>query len=214
MKQIIKTTINTFKSLFLEGLFVILPITLTIALFAFFFKILKKWLAPLYQLEPDYLQQIPQSEIVLAILFILLVGLIFKIFLIKPLIDFIESVFFRIPLMNPVYTGIKQLVQAFTVPEKLTFQKVILVEFPGKGVHSIGFLTRKIDPSMAPSTKYTFYGVFVPTTPNPTTGYFIMVPEHKFTVIDITRHEAMSMIISGGIIQPRKKNAETTINDT
>lgn len=56
MKQIIKTTINTFKSLFLEGLFVILPITLTIALFAFFFKILKKWLAPLYQLEPDYLQ--------------------------------------------------------------------------------------------------------------------------------------------------------------
>lgn len=202
--SLFKRILNYIKLIFLDGLLIILPIALTIGIFAFFFRILKGWLAPIYRLEPEYLKSIPQSEILLVIILILLVGIIFRTFFMKTFISTIESIFFRIPLMNPVYSGIKQLVQAFTVPEKLTFQKVVLVQFPSKEIYSIGFLTREIAPDMAPSKDQKYYGVFVPTTPNPTTGFFIMVPENSFQIMDLTRQEAMSMIISGGIIQPER----------
>jgi uncharacterized membrane protein len=191
------------KSIFLQGLLTILPITLTFALFVFFFRLLKHWLAPVYLLEPAYLQRIPHSEIILVILFILLVGAIFRTFFIRSFLHVIETIFFRIPLMNPVYSGIKQLVQAFTVPEQLTFKQVVLVEFPSKGIYSIGFLTREMPKRIAPhNAEKKFYTVYIPTTPNPTTGFLVIVAAEDFQIVDLTRQEAMSLIISGGIIQP------------
>lgn len=191
-----------FKNSFLQGLLTVLPITLTLALFAFFFRLLKGWLAPIYFLEPEYLQQIPHSEIFLVILFILVIGAIFKTFFIRSFLHFVETIFFRIPLMNPVYSGIKQLVQAFTVPEKLTFKQVVLVEFPRQGIFSIGFLTSQVPQEIAPAKHKKFYNVFIPTTPNPTTGFLVVVSEGDYQVVNMTRQEAMSLIISGGIIQP------------
>ncbi|MEX0940054.1 MAG: DUF502 domain-containing protein [Candidatus Babeliales bacterium] len=211
--EIFSKTFNYIKIIFLDGLLTILPITLTLALFAFFFHLLKNWLTPIYALEPEYLQRIPHSEIILVLILILLIGAIFRTFFIRSFVNLIESVFFKIPLMNPVYSGIKQLVQAFTIPEKLTFKQVVLVEFPRHGIHSLGFLTREVAPEMAPDTDKKYFTIYIPTTPNPTTGFLIIVPEGDFTTIDITRQEAMSLIISGGIIQPERflKN-ETTID--
>ncbi|MGE0206275.1 MAG: DUF502 domain-containing protein [Candidatus Babeliales bacterium] len=190
------------KVTFLEGLLVILPVTLTVALFAFFFRLLKSWLAPVYSWEPASLQRIPHSEIFLVLLFILIIGAIFRTFFLRSFLHALERVFFRIPLMNPVYSGIKQLVQAFTVPEKLTFKQVVLVEFPRQGVFSIGFLTSEVPQEVSPAQHKKFYNIFIPTTPNPTTGYLILVSEGDYQVVNMTRQEAMSLIISGGIIQP------------
>lgn len=106
--------------------------------------------------------------------------------------------------MNPIYSGIKQLVQAFTVPEQLTFKKVVLIEFPRKDLYSIGFLTREIPADMAPNTVHKYFTIYIPTTPNPTTGFLIVAPENDFIIINISRQEAMSLIISGGIIQPER----------
>jgi uncharacterized membrane protein len=200
----LKKICATITSLFLNGLFTILPLTLTIAIFSFSLRLLKDWLAPIARHLPTCLLQIPHSEIILGILFILLVGTILKFFILRSLIHWFESLIFKLPLIRPVYSGIKQLVHAFSPQDTMSFKKVVLIEFPRKGVYSIGFVTSEVPQQLSPSTTQGFICVFVPTTPNPTTGFFMFVPTTDITVIDLTRQEAMALIISGGIIQPER----------
>ena len=115
-----------------------------------------------------------------------------------------EEILFKVPLVRPIYSGIKQLIHAFSIQDKITFKKVVLVEFPRTGIYSLGFLTSELPVSIAPTTETKFYNVFIPTTPNPTSGYFIILSEKDFKEVDLTRQEAMAMIISGGIIQPER----------
>ncbi len=192
-------------SLFLNGLLTILPITLTITIFNISLKLITSWLKPLREfIKPTFLEAIPHAEIILAILLIFLVGTIVKIFILRSIIHALEDLLFKIPIIRPVYSGIKQLVQAFSIQDKITFKKVVLVEFPRKGINSIGFLTSELPRPISPLNNQKFFNVFIPTTPNPTSGYFIIVAEQDIKVIDLTRQEAMAMIISGGIIQPER----------
>ncbi len=192
-------------SLFLTGLFAILPITLTIAIFSLTFQLLLNWLEPLKRIAlPPFLQAIPHAEIILAILIIFLVGTIYNVFIVRTIINAFEELLIKLPLIRPVYSGIKQLVQAFSFQDRISFKSVVLVEFPRKGIYSIGFLTSELQQDLAPEKGKTFFNVFIPTTPNPTSGYFAILPKEHVTMIDITRQEAMAMIISGGIIQPER----------
>lgn len=203
-KSFVSNLMHEFWSMFLNGLFTILPITLTIALFTFSFKLLKSWLSPILDLL-DYtpLRHIPHAEILVIILFVVLVGVVLRVFILRSLIHAAEDVIVKIPLIRPVYSGIKQLVDAFNFKkEKVTFKQVVCVEFPRKGMYSIGFLTGQMPPELSPSTDKNYYNIFIPTTPNPTTGYFIIVPEAELVNINLTRQEAMALIISGGIILP------------
>lgn len=192
------------RGYFFNGLLILLPISLTIAIIKLGFTIFKSWLKPIYDLEPEYLQQIPYSEFFVTLFFIFLVGALFKIFVLEPLVQAIEAVLMKIPLLNPIYSGIKQLVHAFTAQDTLSFQTVILVEFPRKGMYSVGFITSEVPRQISPNEDKKFFTVFIPTTPNPTTGYFIFAPEDEITVTDLTRQEAMSLIISGGIVKPTR----------
>lgn len=191
------------QSIFLSGFFTILPLTLTVALCTFSFKLLKSWLAPIYKIEPLYLKRIPHSEILLVIGVIFLIGLILRLFLLQPIIHWFEAVLGKIPLFRQVYFGIKQLVHALSAQDKLSFQQVVFIEFPRPGVYSLGFLTGQLASQLLmQSHEGKYFNVFIPTTPNPTTGYYIVVPEKDCIPTDLTRHEAMAIIISGGIIQP------------
>lgn len=200
----LRASFDYLKSIFINGVLIILPISLTLGVFTFFFKLLKNWLAPLRSIEPTFFHKIPQSEILLILLTIFVVGFVFKLFFLTMVLHWIESIILKIPLMNPIYTGFKQLVQAFAVPDKLSFKKVVTVEFPRAGIYSIGFLTSEVPQEIAPKSTSKFYKIFIPTTPNPTTGFLIMAPEEDITVTDLSRQEAMSLIISGGIIQPER----------
>ncbi|MGC2310987.1 MAG: DUF502 domain-containing protein [Candidatus Babeliaceae bacterium] len=202
--SLLHTFLNQLKIYFLSGLFTLLPLIVTIALFNFSFKVIKSWLTPITRYEPEYLKIIPHVEIILVILFILIFGFILKTFLLHSLIHLIESLFGRIPLVRQVYFGIKQLVHALSSQDKSSFQRVVLVEFPRENVYSIGFLTSEIASQIAPHTKEKFLSVFIPTTPNPTTGFYIMIAESACITTDLTRQEAMALIISGGIIQPER----------
>ncbi len=190
--------------IFLNGLFAILPITLTIALFGFSLRMLKSWLQPIYQLEPASLQKIPYSEVGLVIGAIFLVGIILRFFILRSIVHGLEHLLGRLPLIRPIYTGIKQLVHAFSMQDKVSFQTVVLIEFPRPGVYSLGFMTSEVSHIIVPETNQKWFNVFIPTTPNPTTGFFIMAPEQSVRTIDLTRQEAMALIISGGIIQPER----------
>lgn len=196
--------LDYIKTIFFNGLFTLLPLTITIALLNFSYKLVKSWLMPIYRSEPQFLQEIPFSEFLLIIIFILLVGVISRFLLIDQLWKFFEATVGRIPLLRQIYFGIKQLVEAFTGKDKASFQKVVLIEFPRSGVYSLGFQTSAISSEIAPNQNYTYYSVFIPATPNPTTGFYVIVPEHECQVVNLTKQEAMSLIISGGIIQPER----------
>lgn len=193
-------------SLFINGLITLLPITITIAVFSFSFRLIKGWLAPLTQLQCKipYLNCIPHAEIILAFLIIFAAGIILKSFIMQSLMNLFESILEYVPLVRPVYTGVKQLVNAFSPHDDLSFKQVVLVEFPRPGLYSIGFQTTELAPELSPDKEHHFYNVFIPTTPNPTTGYFAIVRTKDIKPIDLTTQEAMALIISGGIVQPER----------
>lgn len=202
LKRMFSTIFDYATSIFLNGLFTLLPITLTVSVLNISFKLLKSWLIPIHDLQPEIFQRLPHSEILLALVIIFLIGTILKVMIVRSVINGFEWLLIKIPLVRPLYTGVKQLVSAFSSQDKSSFQQVILVEFPRKGVYSLGFMTSEHPEDLSPVKDQLFVNVFVPTTPNPTSGFFIIVPQHEITLIDLTRQEAMALIISGGIIQP------------
>jgi uncharacterized membrane protein len=191
------------KSAFLNGFFTLLPLAMTIWLFRSIFRLVKGWIEPLHQFIPPKLCCVPHSEVVIVILFIILMGIILKLFFLKRIVHTIEeNIVFKIPLIKQVYGGIKQLVHALTRHDQNSFQTVVIVEFPRKGSYSLGFLTNKLD--IHYNNQKNLCSVFVPTTPNPTTGFLIILPEDECQIVEMTRQEAMTMIISGGIVAPKQ----------
>lgn len=192
------------KTLFLHGIFTLVPGVLTFALLKFLFTLLKSWLAPIYHAEPAFLHSIPHSEILLTLALILVTGILYEIFL-QHVIHYIESsILKKIPLLGLIYFGLKQLTKALTTQQADTLQQVMLVPFPAPGTYSIGFLTNTTSPTWTPDFPETYLSIFVPHTPNPTSGFYILVPANKCIPLAITRQEAMTLVISGGIIVPSR----------
>ena len=205
MKRLLIRFIELLRSLFFNGLLIVLPITLTFLLFNASFKLIKSWLVPLQNCLPAKLLAIPHSEIFAVIGLVLIIGVVVKFLVLRPFIHAIEEhVVLRIPLVRPVYSGIKQLVGAFTSQDQQSFNTVVVLEFPSTGIYSIGFMTGSFPQEVSPHENVKYYNIFVPTTPNPTTGFFVLLPYDKFKVVNLTRQEAMSLIISGGIIKPER----------
>lgn len=210
MKNSFITTVRHFvgliSSLFLSGLFAILPLALTIVILYTTFNLVMGWLAPLHNIiVPEILRDVRYSEFIFVLIFILALGALLRFFLARSIVHAFEKLLSKIPLIRPVYSGLKQLTSAFSFQdEKQSFKQVVLVEFPRKGVYSIGFLTSEFHQTLSPDRSVKFFNVFIPTTPNPTSGFFVVVPEAELIVSELTRQEAMTLIISGGIIQPER----------
>lgn len=121
----------------------------------------------------------------------------------KRLIEGWENILRRVPLIRTIYTGVKELLQVIFSKKHSSFQRVVLVEFPRKGLWSIAFVTSQ--PSyMKEKTKKEVLTVFIPTTPNPTTGFFIIVPEKEVVPLDISVEEGIKLVVSGGILAPKR----------
>lgn len=195
--------IHFLWSMFLNGLLTILPLTLTFAIFNFSLKLLASWLGPIRRLQPALFNIIPYSEIFLTALLIFAIGIVLHFFLLRKLVEGFEFLIFQIPLVRQVYAGIKQLVKALDPKNNdLSFQKVVMFQFPHSGSYSIGFLTNEVSPLLAPNKDERFFSVFMSTTPNPTTGFYLIIAERDLIITDLTRQEATTLIISGGILQP------------
>lgn len=211
----IRSSIVTFFrfiwSLFLNGFFTILPVTLTVAIFILTFRLLVNWLAPLrdllmsYSWTHSYLLTIPHAELWLALISVLIIGALMKFLLLHSLLVWLEGHVEKVPILGPIYSGVHKLVNAFSPHTKVTFQQVVLVEFPHKGKYAVGFLAQETPKEYCPVPGKEFANVFVPSTPNPTTGFFLLVPKDELILSSLTRQEAMTLIMSGGIIQPKEK---------
>jgi|SRR3989339_899660 len=213
---LLHTIYKKIRHLFIKGFLFLLPIAITFSLFSFSMNLIRSWLIPLRRLHLPFLEMIPYYELLVVVIFILAVGGFLQAFVLKHGIKFIEDIFSQIPLLNSVYFGIKQLIEAFSGKNKSSFKDVVYVEFPRPGIYSIGFLTSEVPAEIAPNDKATYYNVYIPTTPNPTTGFFIVLPTDQFKHANLTRQEAITLIISGGILQPdryKKEEIETEIED-
>lgn len=195
---------DPIRSLFLSGLLMLLPIALTIVIFKFIIRLMHGWLAPLCQLEPTCLQTIPGVEFLLALFIILAIGFISRSLIFKMFVRGGESLIETIPFVRPVYHGLKQIVYALTHQDRNSFQQIVWVEFPRKDCYSIGFLTGPLLPAYAPARDKQYFNIFVPNVPNLTAGHYIVVAQDDFKPSPLTRQEAIAIIISGGIVQPKK----------
>ena len=138
----------------------------------------------------------------LAVVFIGLVGLLARNYFGKRIIQWVDSALLRVPLLNKIYGATKQVNDAFSSNNKTAFRTVVLVEFPKAGVYSIGFITS--EPDMEVQSKFSgkVVCVFVPATPNPTSGFLLMVPEEKVTKLEMSVADGIKYIISLGSILP------------
>ena len=139
--------------------------------------------------------------LVLAVVLISVVGVLARYYIGKKIIDWTDRVLMRVPLLNKFYGAIKQVNDAFS-GNKHSFQTVVLVEFPRAGIYSIGFLTSEQRDEVQQKTREKVVCVFVPTTPNPTSGFLILVPEDKVTRLDMSVADGIKYIVSLGSLSP------------
>src|SRR3989339_1136074 len=126
-KSLLRRLLDLIKSLFISGFFTLLPLALTVALFAFLFKTAKRWFSPVFLILPGFLKEVPEAELIVVFLLILAVGAVLKFFILRFIVDAIEAVLGKVPLVRQVYFGLKQLIGAFGPKDKQHFQQVVLV---------------------------------------------------------------------------------------
>ena len=185
------------RNYFFTGIVVLVPIGLTIYLSRFLMNTSSKILPS--QINPNnYLPfNIPGLEIIITIFFITLVGFVSLSYLGKKFLQIIDGLFKRIPLLGTFWSAIKQMSQSFKESGGNS-KSVVLVEYPRKGVWAVGFATKKNTGEIAEKTQKDLLNVFVPTTPNPTSGFLLMFPIDEVIYLNMTFEEASKFIVSAG----------------
>lgn len=194
-----------FRKYFISGLLVWLPIVVTLIVLKFLVDLLSKSLLLLPPgMQPDVVLgfHVPGIGVVLTLVVIFLTGLLAANFIGQYLVDFGDSIMARIPLVRTVYTGVKQVTQTLFKSNGQSFRKVLLVEFPTAGVWSIAFQTGEVSKEIEGALKENMVSYFVPTTPNPTSGFLMMAPRSKVIELDLSVDQALKMVISLGVVQP------------
>ncbi len=186
------------KSL-IGGLLVWLPIIATLWIIQFIVQLMDK---PLSFLPVDY--QIPGLGFVIAVLVLLITGILVGNFVGKKLVDAWEYLLNRIPLVRSIYSAIKQVLQTVLVPSGQSFRQVLLVQFPHQNSWTIAFLVGQPLKHVDELLKQESVMVYVPTTPNPTSGYLMIVKKSDTHLLNISVEEALKHVVSLGVVQPKK----------
>ena len=208
-----KTLLAHWRANFFTGLAVVLPAVISIAVIIWLFGTVANITDTLLFFLPRKLTHANQGDgpmyrywslaaIALAILLISILGLLTRYYIGKRLIALVDIVMLRVPLLNKVYSTIKQVNEAFSSGKKSSFKTVVMVQFPGPGMFSLGFLTSEQHDEVQAKTGKEVVCVFVPTTPNPTSGFLVLVPVENVTKLDMSVAEGIKYIISLGSISP------------
>jgi uncharacterized membrane protein len=203
------------KNDLIAGLLVVIPLATTIWLattvsrfvLAFLTSIPKQF-NPFITLNP-LLQDLINLALGLTVplLGILLIGLMARNIVGRWLLEFGEGTLSRIPLAGSVYKTLKQLLETFLRDNSQRFRRVVLVEYPREGLFSVGFVTGVVGPSLQAEFEEPLLSVFIPTAPNPTTGWYTLVPETSVRDLNLSVEDAFRTIISAGIVNPDEREA-------
>jgi uncharacterized membrane protein len=208
--------VQHFRSRFLRGLLVVLPLLITVGLLRVLFDIVDGNVTPIvvavfqalgaenldrWQTRLGY----PIIGILLTVLLVYFIGLFAGNIAGRRALMLLESWILRVPLVKGIYGSARQLLDAFTTTGKRTFSKVVLIEYPRAGLWTVGFVTaetsHRVPPGSTDHARRTV-PVFLPTTPNPTSGWLVLVPASDLLELDLTIEEGIKLVVSGGIVSP------------
>ena len=192
---------SKLRNAFIAGIVVLVPIGFTLYLTLFLIKISSKLIPN--EINPNnYLPfSIPGLEILLSVIFITIVGGISLSFFGKKVLSLINDLFKRIPILRTIYSAIGQMTESFTNKSD-NKKSVVLIEYPKKGSWAVGFATKENKGEISKKTSKELINVFVPTTPNPTSGFLLMFPKDEIIYLDMTFEEASKFIVSAGTSDP------------
>jgi len=211
-----KSFFARFRASFLTGLAITLPAIISLAALKWLFGTVSSFTDALlfflkYFLDPKAVYENGQSgamfwywsllALILAVVLISTVGVLARYYIGKRMIEWLDTAMMNVPLLNKFYGAIKQVNEAFA-GNKNSFKTVVLVEFPREGMYSVGFLTSEQRAEMQQKTRENVVAVFIPTTPNPTSGFLVLVPEDKVTRLDMSVADGIKYIVSLGSISP------------
>ena len=205
------------RKIFFAGVLVTLPLALTVFLLQFFFVLLDAQLGPavtklLLQLhvpiDPDF--RLPGLGLVTILVIIFLAGLFTRNIIGQKLVEFGEGLLVKIPIFKNIYVGAKQVIETFGRSRAGAFRRVVMIEYPRRGIYSLAFVTNEKQGEIEKNFDHTMVSVFLPTTPNPTSGYFLMLPKDDVVELDMSVEEGIKMIISGGLVTPPKPKSKLT----
>ena len=188
---------NRLRNYFIAGIVAIIPIGITLYLTMFIIEVSSKLIPK--EINPNnYLPfSIPGLEIILSIIIITFIGGLSVSFIGKKILQLINDLFKKIPFLRTIYSAINQMTESFTNKDKGK-KSVVLVEYPRKGSWAVGFATKDNEGEISKKTNSELVNVFVPTTPNPTSGFLLMFPKKEIIYLDMTFEEASKFIVSAG----------------
>jgi uncharacterized membrane protein len=190
------------RNIFITGLLTITPLVVTVWVLGFLFRTVDGILAPI--LDRAFGRHIPGLGFLLTLVLIYLVGLVMTNLVGQKLVAAGERILTRVPIVKGIYGGSKQLVEAVSLPTKGSFTTVVLVEYPRREMYMIGFITRQDSGTLEDTGRIdTLTNVFIPNTPNPASGRFVMVPNRDLIPVSISVEEGLKLIISGGFVSPK-----------
>ena len=192
-----KSIFVRLRNYFITGVIVFIPIGITIYLTLFIIKISSNFLPK--KINPNnYLPfDIPGIEILITIILITLIGGLSLSFLGKKFLEIFNNILKKIPILRTVYSAVGQLTESFA-SSKGSKKSVVIIEYPRKGIWVVAFVTKKNEGEISKKTNEDLVNVFVPTTPNPTSGFLLMVPKKDLIYLDMTFEEASRFIVSAG----------------
>jgi len=196
---------RTIRNYLIGGLLVWIPILITFWVLRFLSGILDQsllLLPPSWRPEAVVGTYVPGVGVVLSLVLLFVTGLLVKNLFGSQMVRGLESLVRRIPVIGAVYGGAKTFSETVLTDKGQSFKKVVMVEFPRQGIYSIGFITSEQSEEVQARTAEEVVGVFVPTTPNPTTGFLVMIPRRDVTELDMSVDEAFKMLLTLGVVVP------------
>ncbi|MCH7499863.1 MAG: DUF502 domain-containing protein [Nitrospinae bacterium] len=197
------------RNIFITGILITVPVAFTLFILNFLFKLLDNLVVPWFiktlirigtPIPEDF--RLPGLGLILIVLLIFVIGVLTQSFLGGKLVKLGEMIVDRIPVVRSIYTGAKQVVTTIAKADTKAFRKVVLVEFPRKGIYSLGFITGYTEGEVQELTNAKLVNVFVPTTPNPTSGFLVFVANEEIIELTMTIEDGIKFIISVGIVTP------------
>lgn len=201
-------TLEKIKKYFVVGILLLLPLCITLYILKILGGLLSSFLGLIHRnFYFLAILPIPQSEVITIIILILLLGYVIKkLHLENVIFNFEKKIIQKIPLIKTIYSGIKKITNLIKQTQSNTNQAELIawVKLPKLNVYCIGFYVGELEPEYAPEKEKKYFSFFIPTTPNPVTGYYIIAAEGEFVFNQMSREEALSLVVSGGIIRPEK----------
>ena len=189
----------------IAGLLVWLPLAATVIVIKLLIELLNKTILlfpPEWQPETLFGISIPGFGIIIGVLILILTGVFAANLFGRKLVGFWEAILGRIPLVRTIYSSVKQVLETLFSSNSESFRRVVLIEYPRKDIWSLGFQTNEALSAAREASGKDLVSVFVPTTPNPTSGFIIMLPAEDITQLDISVEDGFKFIISMGVIVP------------